>query len=233
MNNYLQLETNIGLNTKTYSCMAIHPSEMHMFYAVGSLLVVKSVDYETDRYLPGHQTIINYITVSNSGNLVASGESFEQGYEESAALIVWDFNQMEILYRVKYHKNSVMSLSFNCDDGLLASVGGTGDGNQLVLWNMEQGKSEVFQAASDKPDQGCTDICFFRKNPLKFVTAHSNTIKIWEYDFRMKRLKHFECPLGQVKRYIVNVTIDGPDAHAYCGTRSGDILEISLDKGIF
>lgn len=49
----------------------------------------------------------------------------------------------------------------------------------------------------------------------------------------MKRLKNYECPLGQVKRYIVNVTIDSPDAHAYCGTRSGDILEISLDKGMF
>ena len=51
---------------------------------------------------------------------------------------------MEILYRVKYHKQCVLGLSFNCDEGLLASVGGRADGNQLVLWNMDEGKSEVF-----------------------------------------------------------------------------------------
>ena len=108
--------------------MAIHPSEMHMLYGVGSMLVIKSVDSE-DRYMSGHSSIINYITVSNSGNLVATGESFDPSSEESAALIVWDFNTLEILYRVRYHKQAVYSLSFNCDDGLLGSIGGVKDGN--------------------------------------------------------------------------------------------------------
>ena len=51
MNNYLEVFGNIGINCHSARCMAIHPSEMHMFYAVGSLLVVKSVDSEHDRYL--------------------------------------------------------------------------------------------------------------------------------------------------------------------------------------
>lgn len=98
---------------------------------------------------------------------------------------------------------------------------------------MDEGKSEVFQETSDQQDQECTDVAYFNKNPNKFVTVHNNAIKIWTYDARQKRLKYFDCPLGHIKRYILNISIDNIDEHAYCGTRSGDILEISLTKGIY
>ena len=49
----------------------------------------------------------------------------------------------------------------------------------------------------------------------------------------MKKLKYFDCPLGHIRRHILNISIDNIDEHAYCGTRSGDILEISLSKGIY
>jgi len=87
--------------------MVIHPSEMFMIYAVGSLLVVKSVDDSKDKYLKGHSGKINYITVSKTGALVASGEAHEQRSEECAALVVWDFASLEIMYRVRYHKQMV------------------------------------------------------------------------------------------------------------------------------
>jgi len=51
MQNYLEVEGNIGINCRTNNCMVIHPSELHMIYAVGSLLVVKSVESENDKYL--------------------------------------------------------------------------------------------------------------------------------------------------------------------------------------
>jgi len=46
----------------------------------------------------------------------------------------------------------VKALSFSCDEQYLASVGGTKDGSQLVLWNMDEGKSEIFQPSSDQLD---------------------------------------------------------------------------------
>ena len=73
-NNYLEIVGNVGINCHSTNCMAIHPSEMHMFYSVGSLLVVKSVDSDNDKYLQGHAGLITFITVSKSGNLLASGE---------------------------------------------------------------------------------------------------------------------------------------------------------------
>lgn len=82
-------------------------------------------------------------------------------------------------------------------------------------------------------DQDCNDVAFCNRKPNKFVTVHNNAIKIWTFDPFGKKLKYFDCPLGHIKRCILNVSIDPIDEHAYCGTRSGDILEISLSKGIY
>ena len=111
--------------------MVIHPSELFMVYTVGSLLVIKSVDGSKDRYLRGHTCRINYVTISKAGNLMASGEiqDSSQGQEECGALIVWDFTSFEILYRVRFHKQCVKSLSISHDEKYLASVGGVRDGN--------------------------------------------------------------------------------------------------------
>ena len=71
------------------------------------MLVIKSVDGQKDKFLKGHSSRIQFITVSKQGNLIASGECQDINQDENAALIVWDFNTLEILYRVKYHKSSV------------------------------------------------------------------------------------------------------------------------------
>jgi len=52
--NYIEIETNIGVNCHSKNCLVIHPSEMYMIYAVGSMIVVKSVDGQPDRYRRGH-----------------------------------------------------------------------------------------------------------------------------------------------------------------------------------
>jgi len=49
----------------------------------------------------------------------------------------------------------------------------------------------------------------------------------------MKKLASFYCPMGKIKRYITCVSIDLIDNFAFCGTRSGDVLEVSLTKGIY
>ena len=113
------------------------------------------------------------------------------------------------------------------------SVGGAKDGNQLVIWNMNQGKSEAFQPASDQLDQECTDVMYYNRDPYKLVTVHHNSVKIWTFDHKANKLKFINCPMGHIKRWITCLYIDSIDEHAFCGTRSGDILEISLSKGIY
>ena len=115
----------------------------------------------------------------------------------------------------------------------MASVGGASDGNQLVLWNMAEGKSEVFVPATNELNQECTDISFFNTDPNKLISVHNNSVKIWQFEKKTKKLSHFNCPLGKIQRYITCVSIDVIDENAYCGTRSGDIMEVSLVKGIY
>ena len=93
-NPYLELDANIGLNCVAKNSLVIHPSELFMIYATGSLLTIKSVDGSKDVYLQGHSAKIHCITCSKKGNMIASGEGHDYRSEECGALIVWDFNTL-------------------------------------------------------------------------------------------------------------------------------------------
>ena len=41
---YLEIDASIGLNCISKNCLLIHPSETYMIFAVGSLVVVRSVN---------------------------------------------------------------------------------------------------------------------------------------------------------------------------------------------
>lgn len=62
---------------------------------------------------------------------------------------------------------------------------------------------------------------------------HHNSVKVWTFDNVTKKLKNFNCALGKITRYIICLAIDDIDEFAFCGTRSGDVLEVSLTKGIY
>jgi WD40 repeat protein len=124
-------------------------------------------------------------------------------------------------------------LSFSCDDQYLVSLGGKVDGNLVIVWNMNEGKSEGLQVASNQPDQSCQDLSYFNTNPYKFVTVHNNAIRIWYFDINKHKFNVVDCQMGHIKRFITCIRIDASDTFAYCGTRTGDILEIFLDKANF
>lgn len=127
--------------------MTVHPSDMHFLWASGPILVIKSLNKAENTYLKGHEGQICSISVSKNGKLLASGELQTAGL--NAALIVWDFNTYEMLFRVRYHKQEVQALTFSCDSYWLLSLGGQADANQIVCWNMAEGRSECVQHATD------------------------------------------------------------------------------------
>ena len=57
---------------------------------------------------------------------------------------------------------------------------------------MELGRSECVQHASDQPNQECTDIKYFNKDPYKFVTAHNNAVKLWQLDRKSLKFTRFD-----------------------------------------
>ena len=128
--------------------MVIHPSDMHFIWAIGRTVVIKSIESDQNTYLKGHEGRICQIAVSKSGALLATGEQVGKGVV--SAVIVWDFAQRDMLYRVRYHKETVQALSFSCDEAYLVSLGGITDGSQLVVWNMAEGRSEANSPASNQ-----------------------------------------------------------------------------------
>ena len=70
-------------------------------------MVVKSVEEASNTYLKGHENPICILAVSPTGKLLASGERV--GGSVQAALIVWDFEAREMLYRVRYHIDMIQA----------------------------------------------------------------------------------------------------------------------------
>ena len=62
---------------------------------------------------------------------------------------------------------------------------------------------------------------------------HVNAVKFWRYDRPVRKLQSFDCQLGHTKRFLTCLSIDKHDTFAYCGSRYGDVLEISIEKAVF
>jgi len=112
---------------------------------------------------------------------MATGEMCKKT-QDQAALIVWDFDRMQMMFRVKIHMHHVQSLAFNCDDTYMISIGGHHDQSRLVLWNLKEGKSEAAQPLSDIGNSETTDVKFYHKEPTKFITGHNNGLKFQMLD---------------------------------------------------
>ncbi len=95
---------------------------------------------------------------------------------------MWDFHSRERLFRVRYHRQQVLSLTFSCDDKYLISLGGAEDNNQLVCWNLVEGKSECTQTVTEESNQDCTDVKFYNHDSAKFITGHNGAVKFWMID---------------------------------------------------
>ena len=74
---------------------------------------------------------------------------------------------------------------------------------------------------------------FFNTKNTRFVTVHNNAIKLWTLDVKTSKLAILDCALSQNKRFINCVTVDPTDTYIYCGTRTGDILEILVESASY
>lgn len=116
----------------------MHPDNEHLIYPLGTTIVVRHIISRTQQFLRGHDNDISVITVSNTGKYLASGQKTHMGFQ--ADIIIWDFDSLTMLKRLKLHKVLIQSLSFSHDENYLASLGGQDD-NTLVVWDIQTGKA--------------------------------------------------------------------------------------------
>lgn len=122
----MELEHAIGFSGDLRKCLMFHPNGRDMVYAAGGCLIVADLlDPHNQVFLRGHDDFITTVDVSPSGRYIASGQR-----GENADVIVWDFEEKRLLYRMQSHDAGVAVVAFSHDEKLLLSVGVTPGDNR-------------------------------------------------------------------------------------------------------
>jgi WD40 repeat protein len=146
-----------------------------------------------------------------------------------ADVIVWDFQRRCEIYRLSLHKVAVTSLSFSFNELYLATLGGQDD-NSLVVWDMSNGTAICGTPAAT--DTAHT-VQFYRQSDAMLVTGGNLHVCMWNFDLANKKLRPTHAETGQLKRVTTNVLMSADDSRVYAGTSTGDILEVSVQRGLF
>jgi WD40 repeat protein len=227
MDQELELSAVIGFKGTVQSGLILHPDNEHLIFPLGCTVVVRNLIQKTQSFLQGHDNQVNCITVSPSGLLLASGQKTFMGFP--ADVIVWDFVQRCEIHRLSLHKVAVTDLSFSCDELYLATLGGQDD-NSLVVWDLSNG-SAICGTPAATDTAHCVQ--WFRNSNEMLITGGNYHVRVWQFDLPNKKLRATQANLGQIKRVTTNILLSGDDSVAYCGTQTGDFLEIALDRALF
>lgn len=60
----------------------------------------------------------------------------------------------------------------------------------------------------------------------------SNTLRIWELDLPNRKIRPLDVNTGQIKRIVKSISVSEVDDYFYCGTTTGDILQVSYPNGL-
>jgi len=65
------------------------------------------------------------------------------------------------------------------------------------------------------------------------VTGGNYHCTVWQFDLANKKLRPITVNFGQMKRVVTNVLISADDRTAYCGTSTGDICTVNMERSIY
>ena len=58
------------------------------------------------------------------------------------------------------------------------------------------------------------------------LSSFSLTLRVWELNPQARKIVPTDCNLGQLKRIVKCIQVSEDDQHMYCGTTSGDVLQV-------
>lgn len=92
-----------------------------------------------------------------------------------------------------------------------------------VLWDVLSGNAICGSPCSTN-FTNC--VKFFNNSSDRLLTAGNYNLNMWTYDGVNNKLRPTEATLGTLKRVFKTVSIDASDTYAYCGTTTGDVLQV-------
>jgi len=235
----LKIKAVIGFNGLIPSGLHYTPDGEHMLYPLGSFTVLKNIRSGKEAFFDGHTNDVSCITISTDGTIFASGQSHFQGVK--ADVLVWDLQkgidllregsdvmigEICVIHRLKQHIGKVQGVCFSPSGAYLATLGGQDD-NALVVWDVQSGSSICGSPAGT---DSAVCIKWHTQYENRIVTAGNYHVCVWIVDLRNTKLHPMNAKLGSIRRVVLCLDIDDEGNYAYCGTTTGDILKVSIDR---
>lgn len=220
----LELEAVIGFEGKgAPGALCLHPDGLHQIYPLGSTIVIRSVaNPAAQRFLQGQTDFVTCIDVSPCGRYIASGQRNAFGFP--ADVIVWSYADLRPLHQLKLHTTKVQSVSFSGNGNYLVTVGGDGD-KRLAVWESATGHAVC---AASMPMPGVETCRFFNTRDDLFVTGGLHGLLFYTVDRVDRKMTYEFTSIGSIKRVISCCIISQDDEYVYCGTTSGDVLQVLI-----
>lgn len=137
-----------------------------------------------------------------------------------------------MIRRLSLHKVKVQALAFSPNDKYLASLGGQDD-NSIICWDLEKGAAICGSPASKDSSGETLSLAYLNNDDNTFVTGGHSILRVWELNEAQRKVKVTDCQTGQIKRIVKCITIDPQDEFMYCGTTTGDLLQVNLKTKLF
>ncbi|TPX31610.1 hypothetical protein SmJEL517_g05107 [Synchytrium microbalum] len=233
---HMELQSIIGFGGSVPGGLIKHPDGIHMIYPLGSTVVVttstnsNSLAKPKQDFLQGHTNSVSCLAVSKDGKLIASGQITHMGFQ--ADIIIWDFETRKLIRRLSLHKVRVQALAFSPNAQFLASLGGQDD-NSVIVWDLPSGTAICGAAAAKDSSGTATCLAYLNNDERCFVTGGSGNIRVWELSEIERKVRAQDCQTGQIKRIVKCLAIDDKDEFVYCGTTTGDLMQVNLKTKLF
>lgn len=67
---------------------------------------------------------------------------------------------------------------------------------------------------------------FLNRSGNSLVTCGNYNLNVWVYDEQTNKLVPSSVQLGQLRRCFTCLAVDAADEYVYCGTATGDVLQV-------
>ena len=130
------------------------------------------------------------------------------------------------LHDLRQHLTKVQDIAFSMSGDFLCSAGGQDD-NAIVIWDVSTG--EALCGAPAASDSVLCCVWLNGRND-RIVTAGFYHVRVWQIDFRLPKLHPMDAKFANVRRVFLSIAVSSDDHFAYCGTATGDVFKLKIDR---
>ncbi|GAB5035670.1 flagellar associated protein : flagellar associated protein [Nannochloropsis oceanica] len=157
-----------------------------------------------------------------------------------------------IIFRLRQHLGKVQALDFSCDGSYLGSVGGQDD-NTVIVWDLRDLRPVPAQQEARRSSSSSTTmpsmcawsrvVCAARGSDDmtlclqwlhgrndRFVTGGYFSLRVWQVDVETPKMHYMEAAMGTLRRQYSCLAISPNDKLCYCGTHTGDLVRVRIDR---